>query len=69
MIISFNPHKTEVKNTAYNYQFPHKTFMRNFAEKDIFVKSDKISFGSLDRKKLEKERQMVKIECKKMRAF
>ena len=66
MIISFNPHKTEVKNTAYNYQFPHKTFMRNFAEKDIFVKSDKISFGSLDRKKLEKERQMVKIECKKM---
>ena len=64
MIISFNPQKINFLKNVQNQTQP-KIFAKSYTEKDIFVKSNNISFGSLDRIKLEKERKKVRLECKK----
>ena len=65
MIISFNPPKINFKKKAQIYQAQNKPFVQNYVENDIFIKSDKFSFDPSDRIRLEKERQKVRLECKK----
>ena len=63
MIISFNPQKINFFKNVQNQNQP-RIFAKNYAEKDIFIKSNNVSFGSLDRIKLEQERRKVRLECK-----